>query len=41
MIAVDWNNKVLHVLEFNVLRIKDTRTENAENLEHEPNTTSL
>ena len=25
----------------NVLRIKDTRTENAENLEHEPNTTSM
>ena len=40
-IAVDWNNKVLHVLDSNVLQIRGTRTENAENLEHGPNTTSL
>ena len=40
-IAVDWNNKVLHVLEFKLLRIKDARTVNTENLEHGPNTTSL
>jgi hypothetical protein len=41
-ITVDWNNKVLYVLDSSsVHQIKGTRTENAGSLVQGPNTTSL